>query len=1451
MAFFQLLLKARKLEKARVKYEDEKFLSIEISKGAKPKYTLKQKFRRKKLFLKKKVKKFFDKILSVPKNSWSYKKIIAIRTDGTLENFVAKSLFGFISGILLTYMFFVFFVFQLNFKLSSATTICTIIGVILTIGLAFSYRIRCVVLLLLPQFFSKRGRQALMAYAFILALTGPVKNTLHNTSVLTESLACAQEQLKEAVKTVIDLAKQPFYALRDAISKVIKSVKVVVKKIKQTLVAIKRLVLSILKVITSVFQWLGSVINICNKKLGTPFDRCQRVFEGAVADCKAKLGPYFGVVCNITYIVSTLCYIVKPLDFICMLVSYVADTVVGAVRTKIKKFTMHMKAMFYVKVKFSHSFHFETNQSKTVGEVSTSIATEVRSRTDALFGFFDWMSFVTSFFTFFILLRVMRYRYKWLTSERFDNRYITDDLRTIDLIRARQDKETVLPLNPRERNKYVPLSSVMLIKPERLKLGRSAVFLCLATVKLGSYMIIDYSLYWVLKTIQLYGRFQSKVERPSVVTIHVSGDGYLSDLYRSIVKAFTPQGQGSEIDTMLCLPAPVTPDLDKYTQIITLIIFCWLMAFLEPYGLRLRQVVMCQYYPDRAKQRAAWLYNHIIRSRGSFLKFARRQLRRKFGLAEGEKIERVTLKERLWATLPCLRVLFPMKQRMCLLCGAVEQDDNLHIKCPTPGCVGLYCSQCFADLQNMCTICQSPVEYGDLSDMSEEFDSSDDQLPVIKVEPAKPEEEEEEPLLEEEETVIEEEEEEQTEEPTEEPTEEQTVEPEEERTEVEVEEEEKVKKEDLSKGEEKVEKEVAQQTDDKYVEYVDRSSESSYSYTYQDESPQEAEIEKCREPFKDLEAQKIRDDVTIQIFNEPFIKDTCSSCDSPSGFVVRARRKVCARLKKRRPREKDSDSSTSIADTESWSTEEVDEEEVIHIEVDDSSEELLPKDRKDKEKRGRINKIVSAVARIPWLGKAENDKKCRGLQRKRPSLMNRIVSMLHKKQSMPVQSYRRSRKTKDSWSSSTSCDDEQETLLSSRDDRHLTRRRIKRTTDESDEVKNLNLRHPCEKRFTTKRLPRYLESTARSTSYFEVDETEDSRTARKCVRRVDDINKLSSKGSTDVKKRDYWNITEDDELIGPCSCTSEITYDTTGDREILEMTTISEHTDDTKKHIKETETEGTMTVSESEMDYTDETDEVEISRKADDTKGTIKYPDESDDTKDTIKYPDESDDTKDTIKYPDESDDFSEYKKSVDLKDKKEEGKGLSKKPEKKVKTKVAKTKIISAPPKEDTEKVAEIPASTYDPLAGLELYGVSYKPKERPAPRKQKADIEREVEETEETEETKATRTKQKSNIISAPPEEDTENIIEIPRHRGGGSVYDPLAGLELYGVNYKSKGRSAPVRQKIDAEKKAEEAVEIEKTEEAEEIEKIEEPEEIEKTEEVEETEKTTEKELEKDVK
>lgn len=89
---------------------------------------------------------------------------------------------------------------------------------------------------------------------------------------------------------------------------------------------------------------------------------------------------------------------------------------------------------------------------------------------------------------------------------------------------------------------------------------------------------------------------------------------------------------------------------------------------------------------------------------------------------------------------------------------------------------------------------------------------------------------------------------------------------------------------------------------------------------------------------------------------------------------MRARRRLRTRLKRKScssPRKDDSSSSTSIADTESCPTEELDEEEVIHIEMDDGSKELLLKDgtAKARKRNSHIGRILAALTKIPWLGK--------------------------------------------------------------------------------------------------------------------------------------------------------------------------------------------------------------------------------------------------------------------------------------------------------------------------------------------------------------------------------------------------------------------------------------------------------------------------------------------------
>lgn len=96
----------------------------------------------------------------------------------------------------------------------------------------------------------------------------------------------------------------------------------------------------VVRIIKAAFQFLARIFNICNKELGTPFERCVRVFDNAIIDCNAKLGPMFNWLCSITYIIKTVCYVVKPFDLICMIVDFISNSIIGVViRSKYANYT--------------------------------------------------------------------------------------------------------------------------------------------------------------------------------------------------------------------------------------------------------------------------------------------------------------------------------------------------------------------------------------------------------------------------------------------------------------------------------------------------------------------------------------------------------------------------------------------------------------------------------------------------------------------------------------------------------------------------------------------------------------------------------------------------------------------------------------------------------------------------------------------------------------------------------------------------------------------------------------------------------------------------------------------------------------------------------------------------------------------------------------------------------
>lgn len=94
----------------------------------------------------------------------------------------------------------------------------------------------------------------------------------------------------------------------------------------------KTLKYTLVTVIESAFEWLANVVKICNKDFGTPYNRCQNMFQEAINDCKKRLGDVVGKVCIVTNAARTVCLPLKPFDAICGLVSYVSNNIVQEVK---------------------------------------------------------------------------------------------------------------------------------------------------------------------------------------------------------------------------------------------------------------------------------------------------------------------------------------------------------------------------------------------------------------------------------------------------------------------------------------------------------------------------------------------------------------------------------------------------------------------------------------------------------------------------------------------------------------------------------------------------------------------------------------------------------------------------------------------------------------------------------------------------------------------------------------------------------------------------------------------------------------------------------------------------------------------------------------------------------------------------------------------------------------
>ncbi|XP_064471349.1 DC-STAMP domain-containing protein 2-like isoform X2 [Ornithodoros turicata] len=580
------------------------------------------------------------------------------------------------------------------------------------------------------------GRMALMAYIYFLVLTGPAENFTANVEVLSKGLSCGQEKIANETRRILEVATSPLKAVYEKAKQIIQLLLDFAKLMKKAFLSIKNLFAEIFGALRRALQWLYHIVSVCNKRMGEPYEKCRKPLEDAFQDCVAMMPSLLNWLCSPVRAVQYICYIAKVIMLLCaipaIIIDFVKVQVIDRIESAMRRFLVRAYDTFYVNITVTHQYNYTLEFSKSQTEVRQAVLRELRSRVSLFIFIFRVISNVLIGAILYIVYSAVRYRLRYLREDDFDNCYVTWRVVALDKTRARKGLETLLPLRSLEKRDFVDPFCLRLTRTELKALMLNLWSLVVSAVYTAMAFIMDYTLYRLITFVRSLGKVDVNAGLPNQMKIRIEGEGPVADMYRAVADAVSPSDMTKAavpaVDVQNCLQRPYSPDMDMYYWIGLVYILGILLMLCQTYGLRLRHVVLGIFYPDQDRSRAAWLHSHLLALRTSWLTGLRRAIRRRFG--DIEESREPGLYDMLLARVPVLRKtlsILGIRRQHCLACGVsgnIDDEENFK-RCETPTCRAVYCNECFEELENLCTVCMNPAEYGDLSDVSEERDSSE------------------------------------------------------------------------------------------------------------------------------------------------------------------------------------------------------------------------------------------------------------------------------------------------------------------------------------------------------------------------------------------------------------------------------------------------------------------------------------------------------------------------------------------------------------------------------------------------------------------------------------------------------------------------------------------------------------------------------------------------------
>ncbi|XP_014773461.1 DC-STAMP domain-containing protein 2 [Octopus bimaculoides] len=643
------------------------------------------------------------------------------------QQFCSLSLW-FLFGSMVNLFLYLVLIYHVETTLWTAIIICFFAGFVLCLVLPYSVAVRCTILLAAPGFFTSKGRSFLILYAFMLTLNQPVANFSNNIVVMTEAMTCGQEVAYNQTERLIAIALNPLSGIIGGIEDFVNTINRYSRMAQQAFLSMKKGIEELIASINNIFSWLGNIVNVCNERMLDPFRKCTRAFRLARINCVRTVLPEFVKLCNIVTFFKSICHLARIGEMLCSLTEVLKKLVLRTFAAPVSKAIQNLYDMFYFKIKIDYEYQVSMEQTKSYSQVKRDVLREVKEKLSMYFTKLEFIKFVTDLMLIIVFVKAYRYRIKYLSKDKFDNIYLSKNLYDIDYIKGMQSKETLLPLKRSEKQNYISSTSLRLTCQEKRKFCKGFVFFLITSSTILFHLFCDYGLFWILELVRKSFSMKVDVEELSHVQVHVSGNGPYADMYKSLISIFGPLATNDVKNLTLCLPNPTEPNYEVYKTIGMIMGLCLISVVFEGYGRRLRHIVCDEFYPVRAKERAVWLYSNLLVQRGSLEKFLRRKMRLDYRSSMDAK--NISWKGKLAARCPPVRRLLEIlgfEIKYCLGCSADGKiSDRVNFKhCENESCKAVYCLDCYYDIHNTCTVCMKPIDYADLSDVSDERDSSE------------------------------------------------------------------------------------------------------------------------------------------------------------------------------------------------------------------------------------------------------------------------------------------------------------------------------------------------------------------------------------------------------------------------------------------------------------------------------------------------------------------------------------------------------------------------------------------------------------------------------------------------------------------------------------------------------------------------------------------------------